>query len=119
MKLLFDHNVDRRFRRYIPGHEIRTTKEMGWETLSNGVLLKSAADAGFEAFVSIDKKIEHEQNLKILPLTVIVIDALSNALPTLIPFSPLLLDLLKQPVDPVLFVVEPTGRVHRLTASRK
>ncbi|MGA2441528.1 MAG: hypothetical protein ABSH08_11250 [Tepidisphaeraceae bacterium] len=119
MKLLFDHNVDRRFRRYIPGHEIRTTREMGWEALSNGLLLKVAADARFEAFVSIDKKIEREQNLKILPLPVVIIDALSNALPALIPFSPLLLDLFSHPLEPLLYVVEPTGLVHRLTAPRK
>jgi hypothetical protein len=105
VKLLFDHNVDRRFRRHISGHEISTTREMGWEALENGALLKAAADGRFEAFVSIDKKIEHEQNLKTLPLPVVIIDAPSNALPALIPFAPLLLDLFKTPLDRLLFVV--------------
>lgn len=63
MRVLFDHNVDRRFRRFLPGHLVSTTREMGWETLANGELLKAAADAGFAVFVSIDKKIEHQQNL--------------------------------------------------------
>jgi hypothetical protein len=118
VKLLFDHNVDRRFRRHIPGHEISTTREMGWEALGNGALLKAAADAGFQAFVSIDKKIEHEQNLKSLPLPVVIIDAPSNALPALVPFAPLLLDLFKAPLDRILFIVESTGLLHRLTAPR-
>lgn len=54
MKILFDHNVDRRLRRHVAGHEIRTTREMGWETLRNGALLQSAAGAGFDAVVSLD-----------------------------------------------------------------
>jgi len=38
--------------------------------------------------LTIDKKLEHEQNLLTLPLPVVVIDSLSNALPFLIPFVP-------------------------------
>jgi hypothetical protein len=56
LKVLFDHNVDRRFRKRLPGHEIKTTREMRWETLLNGALLQAAAGGGFEAFISIDKK---------------------------------------------------------------
>ncbi len=119
MKLLFDHNVDRRFRRHLSGHKTSTTRELGWEKLSNGLLIRAAADAGFEAFISIDKKIEHEQNLRNLPLPVIVIDAPSNALPALVPFAPFLLELLKLRLDHLLFIVEPAGVVHRLTAPRQ
>ena len=118
MKALFDHNVDRRFRRYLPGHEIITTSEAGWETLGNGALLKSAKAAGFDVLISIDKNIEHEQNLRTLPLPIVIIDAPSNALPALIPFAPFLLDLVIAPLDPLLYIIEPTGRVHRLMAPR-
>ena len=45
-----------------------TTRERGWDKLANGVLLKTAADAGFEVFISIDKNMEHEQNLQKSPL---------------------------------------------------
>ncbi len=91
---------------------------MRWETLGNGALLKSAA-AKFDVFVSIDKNIEHEQNLKTPPLPVVIIDAPSNALPALIPFAPFLLDLLKPPLDRLLYVVESTGRVNRLKSPRQ
>ena len=47
MKILFDHNVDRRFRQQLPGHEIQTARERGWDKLENGVLLRAAADGGF------------------------------------------------------------------------
>lgn len=29
---------NRRFRRYLPGHQISTTRGMNWDTLANGVL---------------------------------------------------------------------------------
>jgi hypothetical protein len=91
---------------------------MGWETLENGALLKAAADAGFDAFVSIDKKIEHEQNLMTLPLPVIVIDAPSNTLAALAPFAPFLIELLKSPLERVLLIIEPSGSVRRLILPR-
>lgn len=106
MKCLFDHNVDRRLRRHLPGHEIRTTKEKGWQKLGNGVLLQAAADAGFDVFLSIDKKLEYEQNLKKLPMTVIVIDSISNALPELLPFVVPLLELLKSPLERGLYLIQ-------------
>jgi hypothetical protein len=118
VKLLFDHNVDRRFRRHLPGHVISTTREMRWDKLGNGLLLKAAADAGFEVFISIDKKIEHEQNLGTLPLPIVIVDAPSNALPVLIRFAPFLVELFKDKLDRLLFIVEPNGFVHRLTAPR-
>jgi len=114
LKLLFDHNVDRRFRRHVPGHEIKTTREMRWELLSNGKLLRAAADAGFGAFVSIDKKLQFEQNLDRLPIAVIVLDSFSNALPALIPFAPFLQDLLKESLLNVFHLISPDGRITRI-----
>ena len=66
MKILFDHNLPRRLREHLPGHEIRTTREMKWEQLRNGALMSVAAATGFEVFVTIDKQIEHQQNLATL-----------------------------------------------------
>ena len=80
MKILFDHNLSRRFREHLPGHEIRTTREMKWEQLRNGALMSIAAGAGFEVFVTIDKQIEHQQNLAALVLTVVVVDGKSESL---------------------------------------
>jgi hypothetical protein len=91
---------------------------MGWDRLSNGVLLQSAASNGIEAFVSIDKKLEHEQNLRSLPLPVIVIDSLSNALPELIIFVPFILKLLGSPLEKKLYVVKADGSVITLSAPR-
>jgi hypothetical protein len=118
LKILFDHNVDRRFRKHLPGHEIKTTREMRWETLTNGMLLRAAAGANFDALLTIDKKLEHEQNLQTLPLPVIVLDTPSNALPALLVFAPFVLDLLQSPLDKLLYLVQPSGTVLRLSSPR-
>jgi len=97
VKVLFDHNLPRRFRQLVPGHQIRTAREMGWDEFQNGALLKAAANGRFDVFASIDKNIEHEQNLRTLPLPVVVLNAPSNALPVLRPFAPFLLELFPPP----------------------
>jgi len=75
VKILFDHNLPRRLREHLPGHEIRTTREMKWEQLRNGALISSAVEARFEVFVTINKQIEHQQNLATLALPVVVVES--------------------------------------------
>ena len=118
MKILFDHNLPRRLREHLPGHEIRTTREMKWEQLRNGALMAVAAGAGFEVFVTIDKQIEHQQNLAALALAVVVVDGKSNALPALLPFAPYLRDLFASSLERALFIVEADGKVLRLREPR-
>jgi hypothetical protein len=81
MTVLLDHNLPKRLSTILVGHEVKTTRQMRWEGLENGVLLQTAASAGFHAFLTIDKNLEHEQNLSKLALPVVVIDSDSNALP--------------------------------------
>jgi predicted nuclease of predicted toxin-antitoxin system len=119
VRVLFDHNLPRRFRYLLPNHEVHTTREMGWEEFENGVLLNAAAKASFDVFVSVDKNIEYEQNLLTLPLPVAVVNAPSNALAALLPFAPFLLELLDTSLDRLLYVIEPTGTVLRLTTPRR
>jgi hypothetical protein len=118
LKVLFDHNVDRRLRRHLPGHEIKTTREMGWEELTNGELMASARTAGFAAMLTIDKNIRHEQNLDKLPLPVVVLDSISNALPALIPFVPYLEALIKGDLSCALHVMGADGQVRQFGSPR-
>jgi hypothetical protein len=113
LRILFDHNVDRRFRRHLIGHEIKTTREMRWEELDNGKLLAEAAAGGFDVFLSIDKNIRHEQNLARLPMPIVVLDSLSTALPALVPFAPHVQTLLSNPLPRALHMLAPDGRISR------
>jgi hypothetical protein len=115
---LFDHNVDRRFRRSLKGHTITSTREIHCEDLSNGALLRHAANQNFDAFLSVDKNIEHQQNLKTLPLPVIILDCVGIALRVILPFAPAILKLLEQPLHNTLYVISEDGTVTVVTQPR-
>ena len=117
--MLLDHNLPRRFRRVLQGHEFKTTREMRWETLRNGVLLVTAADAQFDVFISTDKKLEFEQNLKLLPLAVVVLDALTNSFEGVEVFAAFVQQLLSDPLQKRLYVIELSGNVLELTEPRR
>lgn len=89
MHLLLDESVPNRFRRSLPNHEVRTVVEMGWSGIKNGKLLALASN-DFDAFITVDKNLPYQQNLTTLPVAVIVLDAVSNELPALLPLVPVL-----------------------------
>lgn len=76
MKLLLDESVPRQLARFLPGSfEVRTVQQMGWAGCANGELLRRAADCEFHALVTVDQRMEYQQNLRNLPLPVIVLVA--------------------------------------------
>ncbi len=60
---------------------------MGWSGIKNGKLLALAAN-DFDAFLTVDKNLRYQQNLNALPITVIVLNSLSNELSALLPLVP-------------------------------
>ena len=62
-----------------------------WAYLENGELLRAAAGQ-FDLFLSADQNIEYQQNLRDLPMTVVVLVAANNRLDTLRPFLPEVLE---------------------------
>lgn len=87
MRLLLDESVPSRLRRALPNHDVKTVVEMGWGGVKNGKLLALAA-SDFDAFVTVDKNLQYQQDLSTLPIAVIVLDAYSNELPALLPLVP-------------------------------
>lgn len=73
MRVLFDHNVPKKLRSLLPGHNVSTAREMGWDTLKNGDLMTVAEDSGFEAMVTGDKNISYQQNLEGRRLALVVL----------------------------------------------
>ena len=63
MKILLDHCVPRPFKNELPKHEVSTAKEMRWESLTNGELLREAEANGFEVLVTVDQNLRYQQNL--------------------------------------------------------
>lgn len=65
MLVLFDNSTPRTLARYlISRHTVTEARARGWGELENGALLVEAEAAGFEAFVTADKNLSYQQNLK-------------------------------------------------------
>ena len=58
--------------------EISTVREQGWSGISNGELLRLMITQGFNALITFDKNLEHQQNFDRFPISVIVLTAESN-----------------------------------------
>ena len=54
--------------------------------MKNGELLKLMSGDNFEALVTVDKNLRHQQSLKRFKIRVFILNALDNKLPTLTPF---------------------------------
>ena len=64
---------------------------MGWAGTANGALLRRIGDAGFHAFLTVDRGIEFQQEVAKLPFGVIALRARSNDIVDLRPLVPALL----------------------------
>lgn len=93
MKILLDECVDWRLARDLPGHDVNRAGQMGWSALKNGELLTLAAQH-FDVFVTVDRKLPFQQNVKTLNLAVVVLRAQTNRLADLRPLIPALLEVL-------------------------
>lgn len=62
MRILLDESWPRPLARLLPDHEVRTVGAMGWAGKRNGELLRLAA-AEFDALLTADQNLEHQQNL--------------------------------------------------------
>ncbi|MDE0285951.1 MAG: hypothetical protein OXN26_15560 [Gammaproteobacteria bacterium] len=56
---------------------VKTVPEMGWSGKTNGELLRLASKE-FSHFITVDKKLGHQNPLKNYDLAVIILDAISN-----------------------------------------
>ncbi len=68
-------------------HQVSTVPEEGWSGVKNGKLLALAATR-FDAFITVDKNLPYQQNTGTLPISVFVLDAISNELQYLQPLVP-------------------------------
>jgi predicted nuclease of predicted toxin-antitoxin system len=71
MRVLLDECVPRRLRAELPGHEVKTVAEAGWAGTKNGVLLQVAA-AQFDVLLTVDSRLEYQQNFSGVTIAVIV-----------------------------------------------
>ena len=88
MKVLLDECVPRRFRDALPAIEVSTARDQRWTSLRNGELLTAMRASGFTTLVTVDRNLTYQQHIAASGIAVIVIHAVTNRLPDLIPLGP-------------------------------
>ncbi|MDE2667718.1 MAG: DUF5615 family PIN-like protein [Acidobacteriota bacterium] len=96
MRLLLDEQVPRRLKRSFAGHNVQTVREMGWSGKSNGELLALARDK-FDAFITLDRKLEYQQNITEKDIPIFVLITRRNNIEYLQPLVPKVLRALNDP----------------------
>lgn len=64
MKILIDESLPRYILQMLEGYNAYTVQYMGWGGIKNGILLGLAIQEGFEVFLTADKNLRYQQNLK-------------------------------------------------------
>src|SRR5450432_3959411 len=88
MLLLLDENLPKRLKSDFPEHDIFTVREKGWNGIKNGELLQLMLLNNFNALLTFDKNLQHQQNFSKYPVTVFVLTAFNNTFKLLSPLTP-------------------------------
>ena len=86
IRVLLDENIPRKLKWALEA-ETLTVPERGWGGIKNGRLLRLAA-AEFDVLLTMDRGMEHQQNLSGVDLCLIVLSAVSNDIDDLLPLAP-------------------------------
>ena len=106
MRVLLDEQLPVDLARLLHGHDVQTVVGRGWSGVKNGDLLRLMA-GDYDAFVTMDRNLEFQQNMSVLPFGVVLVRAPSNRMLHLRP-----------PVPAILAAVATTksGELHRVGA---
>jgi hypothetical protein len=72
MNILIDECVPKPIIAYLVGHNAKTAQEMGWASVKNGELLR-LAESAFDLFITSDKNIRYQQNVKDRKISILVL----------------------------------------------
>ena len=90
MRVLLDENLPHDLIEPLSKHDVSTVQGMGWAGVDNGEPLRRAS-GHIDAFVTMDRQLQYEQKLSVLPFGVVLICARSNRVPDLLPLVPAIL----------------------------
>jgi predicted nuclease of predicted toxin-antitoxin system len=79
VNILIDECIDRRLARQLSGHTVKTVPQMGWAGIKDTDLLR-LAEIEFDVLITVDRNLPFQQNLAVLDLAVLVLQAPSNRL---------------------------------------
>jgi hypothetical protein len=105
MRLLLDENLPKRLKQDFAEHEVYTVRDKQWNGIKNGELLKLLLDNSFDALLTFDKNLQHQQNFLKYTITVFVLTAPINQYQELTKLTPKIKEYLnsgQMPVGPVV-----------------
>ncbi|MBX3390680.1 MAG: hypothetical protein KF691_14630 [Phycisphaeraceae bacterium] len=76
MKVLFDQGTPAPLRRALSAFDVKIAREMNWDRLENGELLRAAEEA-FDAFITTDQGLKYQQNNVKRKLAILVLPTTS------------------------------------------
>jgi predicted nuclease of predicted toxin-antitoxin system len=71
-----------------PEHVVRTVADEGWKGLKNGELLQRMREAEFSALVTVDRRMEYQQNIPRSGIALVVLHAFRARIQELAPLAP-------------------------------
>jgi hypothetical protein len=60
LKILLDHNLDRRLKNHLTKYDVSTMQEQGWADVLNGELLALMRGNGFDVLLTADSNIKSQ-----------------------------------------------------------
>lgn len=95
MKLLLDENLPKKLKLDFISHDVFTVREMNWQGIKNGELLKLMVIDKFDALLTFDKNLQYQQNFSKYTIAVFVLNAHINTYDVLTKLSPRILAILE------------------------
>ncbi|MCD6013225.1 MAG: hypothetical protein K0Q79_3087 [Flavipsychrobacter sp.] len=99
MKLLLDENLPKKLKQDFPEHEVHTVREMEWNGIKNGELMKLLEVHNFDALLTFDKNLQHQQNFAKYSTIVFVLTASINSYVILTKLSPQINSMLNSEIN--------------------
>ncbi|MEZ5584006.1 MAG: DUF5615 family PIN-like protein [Candidatus Competibacteraceae bacterium] len=108
MRILLDENFPVDFAKLLAGDQVTTihVHQLGWSGIKNGELLRRAYDV-CDVFVTLDRNLEFQQNIKVLPFGIVIVYSRTNRIADL---TPLIVGILKAANRVVPGQIEKVGK---------
>ncbi len=96
MKILLDENVHEGIKKDFDSFfKVFSVKDMKWKGKENGELLKAMLETHFEALITGDKSMQHQQNFNKYPIPVILLNTRFLVYTSIKPLIPEIIEILK------------------------
>jgi hypothetical protein len=93
-RVLLDAQIDKKFKKSIPGHRVWTARDQSLHKLQDGALLDAIQKLNFDVLVTMDKSLQFQNQLQDRSFGVILLRAKSNRITDLLPVVPALLQVI-------------------------